>query len=192
MSKGPHKGLKGLESLRCYHSDVNPPGQLTHICNIWLSTTPEFPQNNGARKGPKGPRGIRNKAPAPTPGGCPGFPDGPVSFRSRWGISPERCCTPMIRERGLGWGPVWGGWWGNVYEMRISPFSHLGFRECPKESGQLGQDPISWVCWGQYILSRIRRVTKLSDASLKRLDVSLMWLDLKSNQPYTFAVWSGR
>jgi hypothetical protein len=34
MSKGPHKGLKGLESLRCYHSDVNPPGQLTHICNI--------------------------------------------------------------------------------------------------------------------------------------------------------------
>ena len=32
--KEPHKGLKGLESLRCYHSDVNLPGQLTHKCNI--------------------------------------------------------------------------------------------------------------------------------------------------------------
>ena len=34
MVKEPYKSQKRHESVRCYHSDVNLPGQLTHIGNI--------------------------------------------------------------------------------------------------------------------------------------------------------------
>ena len=50
-------------------------------------------------------------------------------------------------------------------------------------TSQLGQDPIYWITWEQYSPSRIRLITKLSDARLMRLDVRLIRCSQSQSNP---------